>query len=388
MKKLLEMPLLGRGFRPFFLLGAIYAVYIMLLWGSIYGGSGRSLTLFDDPVLWHAHEMIFGFTVAIISGFLLTAVANWTGGAPVRQIHLLSLCLLWLGGRVAVNFAGDIPLWLVSLVDCSFLPALAISLSIPLIKSRNKRNFVFLGLLTVFFICNVLFYSFAEKWPLYLALMIVMVMISLIGGRVIPSFAVAALRRKGVMVQQKDQPFLDLTALVSLGTLIVSMTVLGTEHFFTGIVALVSSALHALRMRNYHLIPSLKDPMLWMLHVGYSWLIIGLALISVSVFFGLPVSISIHALTAGSIGSMTLAMMTRVAMAHTGRELKVNSLMITAFSIMIGAGLVRVIGPVLMVGYQAALMEFSAYMWAVSFAIYIVNFSAILCSKRPDGLPA
>ncbi|HNQ91866.1 MAG TPA: NnrS family protein [Alphaproteobacteria bacterium] len=388
MKKFLEMPFLGRGFRPFFLMGAIYAVYVMTVWGGVYGGSGISQTLFGDPVLWHAHEMIFGFTVAIIAGFLLTAVANWTGGAPTRQAHLLVLSLLWLGGRVAINCADDLPLWFVAILDCSFLPVLAVSLSIPLVKSRNKRNFVFLFLLAAFFTCNVLFYSFAEKWPLYPALMIIMIMISLIGGRVIPAFTVAALRRKGMMVYQKDQYSLDLAAVASLGVLIISMAVVGPEHIITGTIALISSVLHAIRMKNYYLLPSLKDPMLWMLHVGYSWLVVGLASLSASAFWGFPVSAAIHALTAGAIGTMTISMMTRVALAHTGRELIANPLMLTAFFIMIGAGLLRVIGPVLMADDLALSMEISAYMWAACFAIYIINFSAILWSKRPDGLPA
>jgi uncharacterized protein involved in response to NO len=129
----------------FFLLGALYSVISLILWAGFYAGYVMPPSLLADPVLWHAHEMIYGFTIAIVAGFLLTAVANWTGGAPARQIHLAALCVLWLTGRIVMNFDMGLPLWLIYVLEGAFIPALAVSLSIPLLKSWNVRNFVFLG---------------------------------------------------------------------------------------------------------------------------------------------------------------------------------------------------------------------------------------------------
>ena len=149
--KINDFPCLGRGFRPFFLGGAIYSVIMVFLWGIQNATGFETVGYFESPILWHAHEMVFGYTMAIIAGFLLTAVANWTGQTPTKSLHLLSLFLLWVIGRVTVNLgSGMIPFWIVALIDCLFLPMLMLSIAIPLFRSRNKRNFIFLGLLSIF----------------------------------------------------------------------------------------------------------------------------------------------------------------------------------------------------------------------------------------------
>jgi uncharacterized protein involved in response to NO len=150
---LFDLPFFGRGFRPFFTMGAIYAVAIVALWAAQLRGTVPMHGPFTDPVLWHAHEMIFGFTLAIIAGFLLTAVANWTGGQTAQGGRLALLCLVWLAGRVAVN--GPFPYPVAAILDLLFIPALAVILAIPLIATRNKRNFIFLIMLGALFTCNL-----------------------------------------------------------------------------------------------------------------------------------------------------------------------------------------------------------------------------------------
>lgn len=145
-------------------------------------GMLRRLPLMVDTVSWHAHEMIYGFTLAIIAGFLLTAVANWTGGAPVRQMQLAGLCALWLVGRIVINFDAGLPFWLVCALGTAFIPALAVSISIPLLKSWNKRNFVFLGLLSALFACDISFMLSENRLYLHIALLMIAAMISLSEG--------------------------------------------------------------------------------------------------------------------------------------------------------------------------------------------------------------
>lgn len=157
MQTFFEQPFWGRGFRPFFFLGALYSVFSLGIWGWFYAGHITPPGFLLDSVLWHAHEMIYGYTMAIIAGFLLTAVANWTGGAPARQIHLISLCFLWLLGRLVMNVDLGLPFWGLVLAEIVFIPALALSLAVPLIKSWNKRNFIFLTLLSALFACDLVF---------------------------------------------------------------------------------------------------------------------------------------------------------------------------------------------------------------------------------------
>ena len=173
MNRLLAHPFLARGFRPFFFFGSLYSLLCLVLWGGFYAGIVVPGPSFLDPVSWHAHEMIFGFTIAIVAGFLLTAVANWTGGAPARQLHLALLCLLWMIARIAVNFDMGLPPWLAILFTTAFIPALTISLSIPLIRSWSKRNFVFLTLLGVLFGSDLYFLLTLSRTPLYVALMMI-----------------------------------------------------------------------------------------------------------------------------------------------------------------------------------------------------------------------
>lgn len=385
MHALFNHPFIGRGFRPFFFLGALYSVISLLIWGGFYAGMVTPPEVFLSTVSWHAHEMIYGFTIAIIAGFLLTAVANWTGGAPARQLHLLSLCLLWLAGRIVMNVDFGLPLYSIFAIECAFVPALAISLSIPLLKNWNKRNFIFLMLLTILFSCDLTFLITENHTPLYIAIMVVIMMISLIGGRIIPAFTVASLRRKGENAFQRPQPKLDIMALISLVLIILTLMFLRNDIFILSIVSFASAIIHALRMRQYYTLRILNDPMVWILHAGYAWVILGLFCLGLSNLGVLPFSTALHALTAGAIGSMILGMICRVTLGHTGRNLIASPLTTATFYlIQVSAGF-RVFGTLLLPEYTSFWIISSAFLWSSCFAIYLIIYTPMLWSKRPDG---
>ncbi len=382
MMEIFNHPFLGRGFRPFFLLGALYSILMLVLWGGFYAELITPPSIFLDPLLWHAHEMIYGFNMAIVAGFLLTAVANWTGGAPARHLHLAGLVLVWLAGRVVMNFDLGLPLYAVFTIEAAFVPALAVSLSIPLLKNRNKRNFVFLFLLSVLLACDLTFLIMESRVSLYVAIMVIMAMISLIGGRIIPAFTVAALRRRGEEAFQTPQPRLDIAALISLAVLVLALIFTGGQGFIVAGAAFVAAIVHGLRMRRYHTLRIFNDPMVWILHAGYAWVIVGVLLIGLSDLGVLPFSMALHALTAGAIGSMTLGMMCRVTLGHTGRPLEASRLVTFAFALIQGVALMRVFGPVFMIEFAQIWIIASAFLWSLCFAIYVVLFTPILCKER------
>lgn len=383
----LDHPFWGRGFRPFFMAGSLYAIFSILIWTGFYAGHVAPPAIFADPVTWHAHEMIYGFVMAIVAGFLLTAVANWTGGAPVRQIQLIVLCGLWLAGRVVMN-VGGLPAWALFAGELSFIPALALSLSLPLLKSWNTRNFIFLGLLTVLLICDIAFLSTQSRMPLYIALLLVLMMISLIGGRVIPSFTVAALRQKGLNVRIHDQYTLDKIALLSLAAVAGALLFSGPASIVFAAACFISALIHFLRMRRYHTVLAFKDPMLWILHLGYGWLGAGLLLAGLSVF-GIGIfPAALHAITVGSIGSMTLGMMCRVTLGHTGRNLAATRLTTFSFLLMQLAAVLRVFGPIILPEHYTVWVIASGLLWSGCFALYFMAYAPMLWLPRPDRQPA
>ncbi|CCQ91175.1 putative NnrS family protein [Nitrospina gracilis 3/211] len=371
-------PFLRNGFRPFFLLGALYSVTNLLIWGGFFAGHRPPPTFMLDPIQWHAHEMVFGFTIAIVAGFLLTAVANWTGRNPAGPMHLAGLSLLWLAGRVVMQFDLGLPEIAIILIEGSFILALALTLSFPLLKSWNKRNFVFLVLLSILLACDMTFLVTKENPSLYVAVMIIVALISLIGGRVIPSFTVAALHQRGEKARQVPQEKLDILALLSLALIILVLIFEGKEGMFLAGASFVSAIIHAMRMRHYHTHRILGDPMALILHIGYIWVIAGLILTGFSALGLVSFPIALHAFTAGAIGSMTLGMMSRVPLAHTGRTVRATRLTLLSFILLQGSALMRVFGLILVPEHTVNWIMGSATLWAFCYAFYILAYTPIL----------
>ncbi|GJL77123.1 MAG: hypothetical protein NPINA01_01120 [Nitrospinaceae bacterium] len=383
-----DHPVLGFGFRPFFLLGALYSIISLLIWGGFYAGYVTPPLFMIDPVSWHAHEMIYGFTMAIVAGFLLTAVANWTDSKPLRKIHLLGLCALWLAGRLVMNFDLGLPEIAVTVIDGAFILVLAFSLSIPLLKKWSKRNFVFLVLLSILLVCDMTFFITQERKSLYVAVMIIVAMISLIGGRIIPAFTVVALHGRGEKAKQTPQEKLDIMALLSLALIILILTFIGLEGAILAGTAFISAIIHILRLRRYHTRRILGDPMVWILHAGYSWVILGLFFTTVSALGLLPFSIALHTFTSGAIGSMTLGMMCRVTLGHTGRDKTATNLTKLSFFLMQGAAFMRVFGMMIAPDYSSGWIIGSATLWILCFAFFILIYAPMLWKPDLDELVA
>jgi len=374
------------GFRPFFLAAGIWAVLLMALWMLVLLGS-LELGAWS-PMVWHGHEMLFGFTVAVIAGFLLTAAQNWTGIRTPSGTPLAWLFLLWLAGRLGFLIPG-LPPTLVALVDLAFLPVLAGVLALPILKARQLHNYPFPIMLLVLTAANTLVHLEALGWTastaslgLHLGVYVVVTMIVVMGGRVIPSFTDNKLRtraRRWSVIERSVLP-------VTLAALLASL--LAPDLIITALLAAIAALVHFIRLAGWYTHKYWSVPLLWVLHLGYAWIALGFALLALSAagFEGAAGS-ALHAFTAGGIGVLTLGMMARVSLGHTGRLLEPAPLMTLAF-IEIGlAALLRVAVPLFFPASHAAGMTASGLLWMVGFGLFAVLYAPMLLRPRVDGKP-
>ena len=380
-------PILALGFRPFFLLAAIMAAAGVPLWLLIYQGSLEPVSTLP-PTIWHGHEMVFGFAAAVIAGFLLTAVTNWTGGRTATGAELGALAVLWIAGRFGLVVPG-VPAWLAIGLDVAFLPVLAIVLAIPLLATGNRRNVMFPIVLTVLGIINLAIHLGAIgliDWDpsrgLRIAIDLILLMIGVLGGRVIPSFT------KNALPHAKVNPCPKASVLALLSIAALAIAEMATDNAtISGSAALAAGIVNALRMRGWGTLATLRTPILWILHAGYAWLAAGLILRGAAELTGLiPLDAGIHALTIGAIGSMIIGMMSRVALGHTGRSIAPAALTIAAYWLVNAAALLRVVfaltwddtlRPVSLMG--------SGALWSLAFAFFFVVYWPILSRPRADG---
>lgn len=383
------MPLLQLGFRPFFLLAGISAVLLIFIWGWIFS-TGGPVTVYS-AVDWHGHEMFYGFVVAVVAGFLLTAVKNWTSRQTANGTALLLLALLWLTARVLPFLPEVIPYRVIAIIDLSFLPVLAATLFPLLMKSRNYRNLIFPAILMILFAANVIFHlgvmGFIEngqRYALYAAVYIVLLLISIMGGRVIPFFIERGL---GGELQCRTYSSLEIaanTVLLLLGALHTA----GLTGIYSVIVALIAAVLHLIRLSGWYSKGVWRVPLLWVLVLAYGWIVVGLFLLALSMAGLIAVSLALHALTIGGIGLMTMGMMVRVSMGHSGRKLFAPVLIPAAFIALNIAVVVRVILPIMMSTQNyPALVLISALIWVAAFGIFVIKMSPIYLSPRVDGRP-
>ncbi|NUO48124.1 MAG: NnrS family protein, partial [Polyangiaceae bacterium] len=309
----------AKGFRPFFALAAAYAILIVPLWLLVIAGTVRP-SAYMDPSSWHAHEMILGFTVAVIAGFLLTAVGNWTKRETAVGVPLLGLAALWLAGRVAMLFASVLPRGLPALVDLAFVPLLMIVLARPLLAAKNHRNLVMLGILAALWAANVTMHLdalgiMAMGWAHragVVAVDVVALVMLLIAGRVFPMFT----RNATGVASIRSIPVLDAMTVIGMAAVVVAdaLSVDATiGNTLAGLVGLLAAA-RAIHWGAQH---SFKEPLLWILHAGYAWLVLGLVMRAAAPQLGISSSLATHAITVGAIGSLTLGMMARVSLGHT-----------------------------------------------------------------------
>jgi uncharacterized protein involved in response to NO len=377
---------LGYGFRPFFLLAGIHAALVIPVWILLLQGDG-SITLPSAPLAWHAHQMLFGFVMAAVAGFLLTAVPSWTSRRGYAGAPLLGLALLWIAGRLVTTFPSGLPALMVALVDLAFVPLLAMTILPAMIRSGNRRNFVFIGLLAALFAANLHFHiaGAAQIEPLLLGINVILLMVALVGGRVLPAFTSSGLKQRGIDIRIPRHPPLDIAALLAtLAVLVVDIFNSGT--IFAGVAAAVAAALLALRLLRWQGHRTLRDPIIWVLHVAYAWLPVGLAL-KAAWLFGVPIADTswLHALTAGAFSTMILGVMSRAALGHTGRKLVAPGLIVIAYYLIGIAAVIRVFGPMLLAEVWGFWMIASGSLWSLAFILFVVVYAPILCSSRIDG---
>lgn len=384
--------LFGYGFRPFFLLAGVAAAILVPLWAAdfVFGGGAASGW---PPTLWHAHEMLFGFIASALAGFLLTAVPSWTGRRGFAGAPLVLLTLLWFAGRVLVSTARAWPPLLVAIVDVAFVPVLALCIAGPLLRARN-RNTPLLVLLAALTLTNVAFHHAEASHDAGSALRallagidVMVLFVTLIGGRIVPAFTASGLRAQGAPAAPAAAP--AITGATIVLTLTAGLTdVLATDARTTGVIAALTALFQGVRWIQWHPLATRRVPLVWVLHVAYAWLPVGFALKALACLTGAAVgAFWLHALTVGALSTMIVAVMTRAALGHTGRALHAGPLAVAAYLLLIAAALVRVFGLAVLAGPYPALILASASLWTAAFACYLWAYAPVLCSPRIDGKP-
>ena len=384
-------PLLRAGFRPFFLGGALWALIVVALWVCALSGQLTLPTAFE-PLAWHRHEMLFGYLGAVIAGFLMTAIPNWTGRLPIAGAPLAALSGLWLAARLALLFSATFGGLVAAVLDVGFLLVLAAVCAREVLAAKN-RNLPIVAIVFLFALANGLDHAEAAGlavreglgWRAGFAL--VLLLISLVGGRIIPSFTRNWLAKQGLkhgLPQQPgnfDKAAIAVTALALLGWTVVP------DSSWTAALLLIAAASQAGRLARWSGLRAIRDPLVFILHLGFAWLAIGLALLGASAFYaGLPQTAGIHALAAGSMATMTLAVMTRATLGHTGRELRADGWTIAIYALVTAGAALRVAAPLLPLDYMR-MIEIAGTLWGGAFLLFVLFYGPKLFGGRPDGRP-
>lgn len=378
----------AKGFRPFFLLAGGFAALIVPVWLLTLAGV-VSPDGYLEPMIWHAHEMIFGYATAVIAGFLLTAVANWTGRETAIGTPLIVLAVLWLLGRIAFAMAGVLPRELVAALDLAFLPALALVIGRAIIGTRNRRNYPVLGVVVALWLADlaihldVLGAVAGWRWrATFAAVDLVTLLVIFVAARIVPIFT----RNATAVETVHNIPALD-WATVGGMALLTGVDVARPGSAAGSVLAGVTAVLALARSVPWGAGRTARHPLLWILHVGHAWVVVGLGLRAASALtVAVSLSSSVHALTVGAIGCTTLGMMARVSLGHSGRALVVRWPIVVAFGAITVAAIVRVLGPFWPAAYLPAL-HVSGTLWTLAFATFVVSYAAILVRPRADGRP-
>ena len=384
--------LFAYGFRPFFLLAGWYAVVSVPAWLWLYR-SGTSPLGSLPAQLWHGHEMLFGFVGAAIAGFMLTAVPSWTGSRGFAGLPLVVLTMTWVLGRVAFAAAGHMPPALVVVAELAFLPGVLLLVAPPVLRSRN-RNLPLLAVLAALwcldaaFLRAVLSSDAALARQLLLATLgIVLLLITVIGGRIVPAFTANALRARGLDAAPRSRPLADRLAIACMAGLVVA-DLAGMPHALSASIAGLAALSHQVRMSGWRSRYTLRDPLVWILHAAYLWLPVGLALRALDALTGAAFAAHwMHALGAGAAATMILAVMTRAALGHTGRPLAAAPSIVWAYALLLLAAAIRVFGPAVLPGAYVATITLSSVAWSGAFLLFGIVYTPILVRRRADGRP-
>jgi len=386
------LALFSYGFRPFFLLGSAYAGLAILVWLPVFMGE-LSLTTAFIPRDWHVHEMLYGFLPAVITGFLFTAIPNWTGRLPLRGRPLMVLVALWVAGRVCVTFSAETGWIAAAIVDSSFLLLVAAATAREIIAGRKWHNLSVVATMIVLFAGNVGFHleahvEGAADISIRLGIAVVILLISLIGGRIIPSFT-----RNWLVKQNPGRlpvPFARFDMLcVAIGAVALVCWIVSPAATWTGTLLAVAGVLHLIRLGRWAGDRTGHERLLLILHVGYAFVPIGFLLNASSAFGVVPAGAGIHAWMAGAAGVMTLAVMSRASLGHTGQQLTASVAMQAIYACIIVAALARICA-VLEPAHGVLLLHVAAFAWAAAFLGFALSCGPALIGwqKRPAQAPA
>jgi len=383
------IPLFRLAFRPFFLGAGVFAVVAIFLWMLVYVHGVKISFHGMLPKTWHAHEMIFGYAMAVIAGFLLTAIKNWTGQQTLRGPGLVVLFSLWLLARAIPLTGMNIPLAVLAVVDMLFMILLVAAATMPVLKAKQYKQLSVVSKLVLLMLSNMLFYlgvsgiiEDGTRWGLYSGLYMIIALVFVMARRVIPFFI-----EKGIdgHVEIRNRLWVDISSLVFLIALWI-LDVFTNQEAAVSAVAVILTALHVIRMAGWYTGQIWRKPLLWVLYIAYGSLAAGFALKAAEFHFGLSPNLSVHAFAYGGIGVMTIGMMSRVILGHTGRNVfEPPPILFWCFTLLVCGALVRVVFPLFNLGFYMYWIGISQLLWITAFVIFLVVYAPMLWSPRIDG---
>lgn len=378
-----DWPVLRLGFRPFYLGAALLACLSVPVWTAVFLGQIQ-LPLEIPPLLWHAHEMLFGFAAGVVVGFLLTAVKAWTGLETARGPLLGALALLWLAARLA-SLVAPYPVY--AALDMALLPAVAAVLLRVLLKAGNKRNIPLISLLLLMAAANLVFHlsvlgvvAVPAVSALYAELALILMVVCVMAGRVVPMFTRNV--TPGLVIDVPRKFELSLLAATAVA---LALWVLAAPAPVVLVASLAAAVLHAARLWMWRPLVTLRRPILWILHASYAWLPVGFVLLALAQLGWVAPSLAVHAFAVGVIGGLIIGMVTRTARGHTGRPLEASHGEVVAYALVMAAAALRVLVPAVRPEWYAHALEAAAGLWAIAFAVYLVIYTPWLLRTRLDG---
>ena len=382
-------PVWRLGFRPFFLAAGVFAIVAMAIWMANFVFSVEFNFSGIPPTLWHAHEMMFGYVIAVVAGFLLTAIKNWTGEEVIRGKPLAFLFLLWLTARILPLTGLNIALEIIAVVDVAFLFLLGVVCLRPVLKVKQYKQVGIISKLFLLMFCNIVFYlglmgvlAEGAQWGLFSALYMIIALIFVMMRRVMPMFI-----QNGVDgdVELVNRAWVDHSSLILLVFLWLS-DVFTSYHTVTAILAVLLTLLHSLRLAGWYTSLIWRKPLVWILVAAYASLILGFALIALSEFIGISPFLSVHAFTVGGIGLLTIGMMSRVSLGHTGRSVfEPPAIIFWSFVALFLGVIFRVVLPLFNMDLYVYWIGISQVFWMIAFGIFVAVYAPMLLTERIDG---
>lgn len=376
--------ILSYGFRPFFLGAGLWAVAAMGLWVAALT-AGLPIGGRLGPVNWHAHEMVFGYTAAVLGGFMLTAIPNWTGRLPVSGTPLLVLVLLWLAGRIAFLVPDLIGVGTALVIEGAFLPALGIIALREIIAGRNWKNLKILFAIFLLSIADIWFHTalwinFDPAAPIRLAVGAWTLLIMLVGGRIIPSFTRNWLARQGAKALPAPFGRFDRIAIVFAGLALLIWAAM-PAGWVTALLAALAALLHLVRLMRWRGLASLGEPIVAVMHIAYLMIVLGLVLIAAAAMGWLGEASALHILLIGGMGGMTLAVMSRAALGHTGRPIRAAPPVQLSYLFVFMAAVARPLVEIFP-GQYGLILAASGTLWIAAFTIFSAVYGPILLAPR------